>query len=302
MKNLFAVLWASFWSFSIVFGQYEPMAIEGAHWVVFDKDNDSTYHHALIIEGDSIVNGKNYKKIFRREIQSGVIYPQDFLPPYYYTGDKKPVGLIRDDTIAEIVYGILFQDSFFGCNVEEETLIHDYSLQVGSPLVGCLHEAQGTPSAVVDSLKIEFVWGKQREVQYVSPDLGFIEGIGGGAGPFSSSLPAIPGIFASVVHYCIGDDDECGLVPVGTSEPDIWGVRIFPNPVDDHFQIELAGRCNGNIFVSLNDAVGRVVWRGVFDCISLSTTPVPVQGLAEGIYFLNIRSSNHATVQKILVH
>ena len=65
------------------YGQYEPMAVEGAHWVIFDKDDDSTYHHTIVVKGDTTVNGTDYKKIYRWAIQNDAELLQDFLPPYY---------------------------------------------------------------------------------------------------------------------------------------------------------------------------------------------------------------------------
>lgn len=57
MIRRFTILLSVFMTTFNVYGQYEPMAVEGAHWVIFDKYNDSTYHHLLKIEGDTLVNG-----------------------------------------------------------------------------------------------------------------------------------------------------------------------------------------------------------------------------------------------------
>lgn len=301
MIRRFTILLSVFMITFDVYGQYEPMAVEGAHWVVFDKDDDGTYHHMLKLEGDSTINIDMYKKLYRQEILSDATSVQDFLPPYYLIGTQQLIGMIRDDVQEEIVYGIFFTTPFFECNTGEEELVHDYSLTVGSLLPGCLHEYQGIPITGIDSIKTELLWGKQREVQYVWPGYRFIEGIGGNAGPFSSSFITVPGVITEVVDYCIGTDAGCGLGPVGTNEAFGAGQLVFPNPASEYLKIELGHECAGDIYMRLRDAAGKVVRQMAFDCGTNSTITVNTNDLSAGVYFLTIFSGNCAFSHKILV-
>lgn len=301
MIRCFTFLLIVFISTFDVYGQYEPMALEGARWVVFDKDNDSAFHHLLKLEGDSAINGNMYKKLYRQEILSGATSVQDFLPPYYLIGTQQLIGLMRDDVQEEKVYGIFFTTPYGECSTGEEELVHDYSLTVGSPLAGCLHEDQGIPIASIDSIKTELLWGKQREVQYVSTGYRFIEGIGGNAGPFSSSSFTVPGVLTEMVEYCVGTDTECGLGPVGTNEMGLSQLKIYPNPMGGYLKIELGNECAGSIYVRLFDATGRVFQKAEFDCRANETITVRAEGLGSGFYFLNIQSGGSSSNHKILV-
>ncbi|TAK47946.1 MAG: T9SS type A sorting domain-containing protein [Saprospiraceae bacterium] len=301
MIRRFTLLLSVFMTTFDVHGQYEPMAVEGAHWVVFDKVADSIYHHLLKIEGDTTVNGEMYKKVYRLEIQSNAALPQDFLPPYYYNGAPQLVGLIRDGVPSEIVYGVFFTTPFSECSIGEEELVHDFSLTAGSYLPGCLHQEQGVSFAEIDSIKNEFVWGKQREVQFVSTGYRFIEGVGGNAGPFSSSSYTVPGVVAEVVDYCIGTDSDCGLEPVGTIEALTSIHSIYPNPAGKSINIEFGNGYKGNIQIRLTDVSGRIFNEITIGPAPASTVSVPLDEVHSGIYFLNIQSVKLSTNHRIVV-
>jgi hypothetical protein len=281
-------------------GQYEPMVVEGAHWVVFDKYNDSTSHHMLKIEGDTVVNGKPYKKLYRQEILSDATSIQDFLPPYYLIGTQQLTGLIRDDVQEEIVYSIFYTTPYGECSTGEEELVHDYSLTVGSPLVGCLHEDQSIPTASVDSLKTEFIWGQHREVQYVSTGFRFIEGIGGDTGPISSSICCpIPGIKIEVVDYCIGTDAECALEPVAIKEQYTSEFNVYPNPADDYLKIKLDEK--EDVMIWLVSPSGQVVYQKEIEDGVYPTLSIQINRILSGFYFLKIRTKNQLFCKKIVV-
>ncbi len=283
--------------------QYEPMAVEGAHWVIFDKSDDGSHHHMLKIEGDTTLNGIFYKKLYRLAIQSEATLIQDFLPPYYYFGQEQLIGLLRDDVPIEHVYGvILVNPNIADCNINEEILVYDFSLITGAYLSGCLHELQGSQIVKVDSVTNDFLWGKQREVHHVLNNFHrFVEGVGGEQGPFSTSGLPVPTNLQRVVDYCIGTDSSCRLEPVSTAEPSLPDAHIYPNPADEYLKIELGGEYEGSMEIQLTDFVGRLAFRMSVDCKIGANVIIPIYDLATGVYFLNIQSKGHASNYKILI-
>ncbi|PLX03639.1 MAG: hypothetical protein C0595_06360, partial [Marinilabiliales bacterium] len=85
--------------------EYNPTAVEGAHWVICFDDN-STFEPVdglweYFASGDTIVNALTYKKILKRDLvvtQNG--------PPFEAEEEYELFGLIRDDTLNKKVYAI----------------------------------------------------------------------------------------------------------------------------------------------------------------------------------------------------
>ena len=59
------------------------MAVEGNRWVVFNNVGGVYDHEVLTIEGDTILNGLFYKKVYRNAILNmGYGSPDEVEPPY----------------------------------------------------------------------------------------------------------------------------------------------------------------------------------------------------------------------------
>lgn len=301
MKSRTILLFVISLFFSSAMAQYEPMAVEGAHWIIFNKDDDGSYHHMLKVEGDTLVSGILYKKLYRREIQSDANSVQEFLPPHYYVGAASLVGLIRDDVSSKAVNGIYLATPLGECNFNQEELLYNFSVPVGSNVEGCLNQSQGIPFAEIDSLKSEFMWGKNRVVQYISTGYRFIEAIGGNLGPFSTSSYTVPGYEAEIVDYCIGSDFECGLEPLGVDEAFIVRPTIYPNPTSKFVKIEFDVQYKGDIHLRLLDVTGRIINELTIDGIASQVISIPVDNSASGMYFLNIQTENHSASYKIQI-
>lgn len=77
-------------------------------------------------------------------------------------------------------------------------------------------------------------------------------------------------------------------------------VQIFPNPVESSAQIQIEGG-EGWIRLRLNSATGREVYREDFRAISGQVNhTLELQGLASGIYFLEVQSEQGREVKRLV--
>ncbi len=296
MKNLFfTILFYSFFS-TLQAQDYQPMAIEGAHWIIFRiPDGIDWGHEAIVIRGDSTVNGLIYKKVFAQDIVNEEYDESQFMPPFYL-GEEIFVGLVRDDTLSEKVYGIGI-GAWLGCSLDEPELLYDFALEAGDTVSGCMHiPPAGNFPLTVDSLFAVNIWGTNRQVQEV--ELGrFIEGIGTDLGPFGSLwyFPH-PGSPSFLYDYCVGTDEQCNLFPVTAGETAVSSAfKIFPNPANGFLKIELPGDDGQEAFtVILSDITGKMYRKETY------SGALNLQDLPGGIYLLTVQTSEKTQTRKFL--
>lgn len=75
-------------------------------------------------------------------------------------------------------------------------------------------------------------------------------------------------------------------------------IKVFPNPADEHINIELKQRLSGPSIVVLSDMSGRIVKEHTIDN-DTKLLSIPLQDVANGIYQLIIKASGVETIRKI---
>ena len=75
------------------------MAIEGVHWVIFALNDNAPVHHTIAIKGDTSINGMDYKKVYRQNLQSTAAYFTELVAPYYAENESL-TGAMSDVTAA----------------------------------------------------------------------------------------------------------------------------------------------------------------------------------------------------------
>lgn len=246
---------------------YQPMAVEGAHWIVASQRSGGLWLDwkvSLTIRGDTIVNGKKYKKLFDEA--------------FYFDNVRKVhtnqiVGsnlyaLLRDDTLSRKVYCIHINptNETLPCPANEEVLLFDFSVEEGDTLDWCsLNWQNHYPK--VDSIRFEaFDWTPdiQRKTLYtkllwsIYGDLGtntvaITEGIG-----YDIIGPFLRGSY--LLDYCIGTDAQCGIITATKNIPLRDVFKIYPNPISDYILIEKEGNPFENgAMIRVVDQFGRVV-------------------------------------------
>jgi hypothetical protein len=168
-------------------------------------DNDFTEFTYFIfrIEGDSTVNGVDYKKVYRFD-NPDLSQPIDKSEGYLYT-------LLREDIPSRKVYQgptdffMEFYNNMLCTVPETEELLYDFDLTVGDTIRNC----DGESAAKITQEIISSRYGMERRIIHPgSIRHGLIEGIGSGQGLFNVGIKsASKG--NSFIDFCIGDIKDC---------------------------------------------------------------------------------------------
>ena len=300
-----SLLFISCWlSASIGFAQYQPLAVEGAQWIQFYTQDGDPAHQNYFIVGDSLIDGINYKRIYQRALANDATSPTDLVPPYQIIGVPYLVGLVRDDTTPQRVYGGPWFDGPM-CTTPQG-LLYDFTQMAGDTIAGCYNQ---WTNARIDSVGSTIWNGIERHTlytNYLEEDIRFIEGIGGDYGPISTlmSPPAIPGNFViQLVDYCIGTDVECGLEPTSTQNAaNPIGLYVYPNPSNGETLFVGANvNCAERLQATLYDALGRRVWQSASAGCADFPLKIPTAGLGEGAYYLTLRGVFGVATRRVVV-
>ncbi len=87
--------------------------------------------------------------------------------------------------------------------------------------------------------------------------------------------------------------------PLATKAPELAGaLTVYPNPsADGRFTLDVRGAGPGQLTVRVLNALGQCVYTGT--ARSEAATPLDLAGLAEGVYYLQVRSSTAVSMRKI---
>ncbi len=318
MKKLilcFTLVFSSLFSFA----QYEPLVVEGAHWSVFAQGLGFDIPFDFIMRGDTIVDGKDYKKLY-------------FCQNPAYNNSEQLYALVREDSITKRVYNIPLNNPSLSdfdymadsCGVGIEQLVFDYSVDVGDTLDFCWLDGEFMDTAVcvvqnIDYENVEYTgiikkaFTLKIDAEYTRHDgtidmytvwTKFYEGLGTKLGPI---LPEVSnGLFAKLqfVSYGIEPDLTCSDVnsdPVLHSINNVFtsnNIKAFPSPVKDILHIEADDYIARGSY-KLCTIEGQIIRDGQF---SGYRTEVAVNDLPTGIYFIQIFDETQLlAVGKVLV-
>jgi hypothetical protein len=261
---------------------YQPMALEGAHWIMYTVAG-TPMHHSLVVRGDTVIDNQSYKKLYFQDLVN--TWP---LEPPFLVQDEYVLAVLRDDPVERKVYARVFADYPFGfdCGLDAELLLWDFSLMVGDTAVSCL-----TPEDqpwTVDSIYTSFQYGANRRtfrhLGGIQP-AELVEGVGSTGGPLG--LPPYMAVTNGedqfyLWAYCVGTDADCDLVSRNRLLVQPQPLPVFPNPVSSILYAELP---QGGQFTQwqLMNVHSQVVLNGN---IRRSLLEVDVASLEAGVYFL----------------
>ncbi len=249
---------------------YKPLALEGAHWWVgLTNTNfppfEPTDFYMYVVRGDTTLNDIEYKKVYYRELTDQNPHPIEY---------EILAGLLRDDTLNQIVYAINFNYyHLWECPKNEEFILYDFGLSIGDTVFTCL--TNWTSPGIIQSIEYEFIYGEERKIVNKG-ELG-IEGIGTNYGVFEWGLGSKAyekGWWFALEDYCLGTDEECGCLWVGVEErEEIPAFIIYPNPLTGN-TITLVPHTpiTQPLDVKLYDIAGREVYRQHFENITQEVT------------------------------
>lgn len=290
---------------------YVPMAVEGAQWVYYQDDDDNfppfdDYFYGFRIEGDTLINGTAYKKVYYRHFEPVENEGGPAYAPVYLSGEYL-FGAIRDDIPNKKVYGIVFENDYWeGCNIfDEEFLMYDFDKQLGDDFNEiCLVEGD----APLDQIIIENIFGADRLLYKITPpgsEWAYqLEGVGnyspGGSGLFIFNLFSPMYIplgcpCTGLVIYCVGSDQTClnGFL-IGIDEENLKSkIEIFPNPVSDQLLIKKDISIHLNKIELYNPLGERLITQNEVNALDMSQ-------LNSGIYTLVLNTNKGIFYKKII--
>jgi len=231
---------------------YDPMAVEGATWVMTGYGEFHYIAWAFKIEGDSLLNDTLYKKLNYYDLE---VIDDDFSwPKEYKINSVRFAGLMRDDVENRKVYfrslDIILnkQELVYECKlpfifIDKEQLLFDFDKTVGDTLTDCMLLPEEDIDMEIKKDTTWFEYDKNRRIlsidEFEDSYQYLIEGIGYRSGLFNEAqlfIHAAKGI--GLDYYCIGDMDDCKL---NTSIKEYFledEISIYPNPVRDRLFIE----------------------------------------------------------------
>jgi hypothetical protein len=246
----------------------------------------SVFHYKYWFQGDTIINSKKYKSVFR---QSGDVIA-DFNRAAYYAA-------VREDTIGEKIYCIKKDDGI-------ERLLYDFSLNAGDTASIYTFWPLEIPRETlikvinVDSIEISGQYRKRINLvpEFEIPE-SWIEGIGSTYGLFypaaNDGNPEISIPVLLCVHlnndiiYQISDNCYSEIWVDGINENTQYSFKVYPNPAKNILNIE-RGENSGNQFqYYIINSQGHIVGKG-----ELPPDYIDISILEKGVYFIGLYNKN----------
>ena len=265
------------------------MLVEGRIWDLFVVPQEPPicgYESAgrWFIEGDTLLDGMVYKKLYYNPIKSNP--PAPFCGGFYVDTTKTYLGygFYREDTLTRRVY--MWREN----EAPHESLLYDFSLQVGDTLH---YPFNSYPVInVTDWILDNGEHRKAFEFEGLFANF-YVEEIGYLIGQFGQVYSPFEGLTQTA---CVRDGEEilysetlngksgCIFATSSTQVPEFQGAKISPNPFQDHLILTIAEDQQGTFFVfELKDMTGRVVFRETLEP-GFATGQISLPPLPQGMY------------------
>lgn len=302
MRKLFLILFF-FTGTTLVLSQtYFPFPVANAKWCGFRtfqyfngaNDQRHTYDYQEFINGDSIINGLTYHKIFENGTFSCIyLFQPGSCGSYNYMNEYK--GSYREDSLHKIYF--VAKDSL------NEMLLYDFSLSLYDTLPYSFNQtlyANGTPLFItrIDSVFDGFNYRKRYnisrdttlawEVNYVS----IIEGIGSTHGllwdinPYFETDGSLYSHSQNGIALYPDSSVDCIISGLSNTSPlPYW--EIYPNPANEELTINCTPLAIYDC-IRIFDTAGKEI---LFSPINKATHKIKITDLRTGIYFVEIKSN-----------
>lgn len=245
--------------------KYQPMAVEGAHWIcikIYNKPWGDEYF-SLSIRGDTIVNQQVYKKMYR----------DDFFIDMNLSLFKQPMvirtqltALMRDDTSERKVYGVIMPGAnlYTPCDIAKEVVLFNFGVKPGDTLQSCSAAPIIETPLIVDSINyvsfnpicnynnipssksfrtfnVSAFWYfyAAKTTEKISEGIGYQR-----FGPFFENWSGLNSgiqlewvLYGGLICHCVGSDADCKIVS-SNKEISYRQLKIHPNPVEDRLYFE----------------------------------------------------------------
>lgn len=330
MKIIIIVILAWVTSCKMLTAQYLPLVEESKYWVYYDFQARPrpTTGFIITIKGDTILENKLYKKVFKYELigelkNLAINEPLQFVADFpYKIKDEELISVIREDIDKRVIYNYpLKQDSCTSppsgnvnpCNDiifcdRNEHLLFDFSLQKDDTLNYCsfasLHYNWQISPEKVDSIRMEMHFGKLRKTFYTIGVPSYLPNLMQPGQIPVSKVKIIEGVgflnqglfnyrFGNLIDYCEGDLNICNIVN-STNEFELTErqVNVYPNPVSKYLYFEANRNIIEIILINLNSV----------ELIRVSNeTQMDIDTVPDGVYFCRIKMDNGRIINRKVV-
>lgn len=268
---------------------YIPMAVDSAQWIVILRFEETPapvddlweyYAH-----GDTLVEGMHYIKIYKRYLevkQTG--------PPFSPISEYELTALMRDDIPEKKVYVIPVAGSnYTGCDLGVESLMCDFSLEIGDTVSSCLSGGTLEYPYFIDNIGEIFRFGLNTR-RFVIEDLGYFdEGIGSSHGLIEAMFDPVKNVNNNLYRLSLGyycRNTPCGLIVSTNDQPLPSDFSVYPNPANGEIYVQLPTNIPPSVTkVEVFGANGRLVHKGI---PGSNPYVFNAQNLARGFYLVRM--------------
>ena len=264
---------------------YQPYPLDNASWTIHTQLYDGQTYiqdwYSINWSGDTIVNGENYTRVFDNPSMIGV--RQDI--------PNEKIFYINDQ-------GVEFDASFDQSAMPGDTVLMTEAFEILStfdPGFGI-----GDYTAIVESVDSILLGSTYHKTMYFSQagalfSPTYICGVG-----FLSAMTSISSEFNIACYYVDGYqligsafDPNC---TAGIEELSEQGIRIYPNPTEDLFFIDVHGLMNIQEIHLLDLAGIRII---SFDK-NEAESGFDISKFPNGIYFVEVVFENRRTLSRLI--
>jgi hypothetical protein len=134
-------------------------------------------------------------------------------------------------------------------------------------------------------------------------EIGTVKSVGNSSNSINYSYADNIGI-SGIVYYKLAQYDLNGEVHYSKTiavKSEVGEVIVFPNPTDNSFEVKLSVHKDDEVRLVLLNQLSQVVYENTNNVASgLFSENITVENLASGTYFLQVYTSNHNWVKKIV--
>lgn len=265
------------------------MAIDGAHWIVALNKIETEYPVDGLWEynanGDTVIENLEYLKIYYRNL----VITQDG-PPYEAANSYHLAYLLRDDVEERKVFATAIEYSIGDCDMNEDILLYDFSLNVEDTVNFCLFPDWNI--GTIGSIENTLLFGQNTIKYEIDSEYGdddrYYEGIGSNYGlfevmfvPYKKEVKYTE--YTYLTDYCINDECELFL----GSQFNITKnheIQCYPNPSSEYVHFDQLDDYMGS-HIYIYDILGNII-----STLEINQTKVTwnTEHLDSGIYIYKI--------------
>ncbi|NVN96197.1 MAG: T9SS type A sorting domain-containing protein [Bacteroidetes bacterium] len=278
---------------------YASFPTESAHWncLFWHQWQPDIYYltnYQYIQQGDTILKGKNYKKIYYKELDSQT--------------QESYFGGLREDTVKQIFF---FPSSSYLSTIDlhsfpndtAELLLYTFNnLSIGMNLP--INTGQATIQVTgIDSILIGNQYRKRYQIQnnklLFGPEY-WIEGIGSTKdllSPFAEEFECkyYTLCFSDTTTYYINSpdgNDSCHyLTNIGIFENELNKIELYPNPAKDYINFDMG--MYKDFQLSVYNSVGQSVLKKQ---LTSSNATLNIQSFQSGMYYYQLINDKGKTI------